>query len=243
MPNFLNRVKMTTATTGTGTLTLGSAVSTFRSFATAGAVNAAVYSYLIQEGTAWEVGRGVYTTSGTTLSRVLVESSTGSLISLAGAATVAQIAAAHDLKFMGARVYSAADLTAQNASAFMTIPFDSESVDTNAFHDTVTNNGRLTIPSGLGINYVDVVANSFVSLDTADTYGALGIRRNGTDTIAAQYFEKGTTDFRASAVALSVPVVAGDYFEARLGTESDISVTIVGGAGNLGTTFSIRVVG
>lgn len=92
MTSLLDRVKMTTATTGTGTMTLGSAVSPYQSFASAGAVNATLYAYLIEDGTAWELGTGTYTTSGTTLTRVLGSSSTGSLLNLSGSATVAIVA-------------------------------------------------------------------------------------------------------------------------------------------------------
>lgn len=91
MSLLLNRAKMTTATAGTGTVTLGSAVSPYQTFANAGAVNTLIYPYLIEDGTAWEIGNGVYTSSGTTLSRVLVQSSTGSLLNLSGSATVAVV--------------------------------------------------------------------------------------------------------------------------------------------------------
>jgi len=67
-----DRVKETSTTTGTGTLTLAGAVSGFRSFADIG--NSNTTAYVILEGsestpTAWEVGIGTYTASGTTLSR------------------------------------------------------------------------------------------------------------------------------------------------------------------------------
>lgn len=93
---LLNRAKVSTATTGTGTVTLGSAVSPFRSWSAAGAVNGSVYSYLIEEGVDWEIGTGTYTSSGTTLSRTLTASSTGSLLNLAGTATVACILRTED---------------------------------------------------------------------------------------------------------------------------------------------------
>jgi len=67
-----DRIKETSTTTGTGTLTLAGAVSGFRSFADIG--NSNTCPYVILEAsesapTAWEVGIGTYTSSGTTLSR------------------------------------------------------------------------------------------------------------------------------------------------------------------------------
>jgi hypothetical protein len=102
MGKLLNRAKANTTTTGTGTVTLGTTVSPYQSWASAGAVNGQVYSYLIEDTIggvpAWEIGTGTYTSSGTTLSRTLIESSSGALLNLSGAATVVCIANQADLK-------------------------------------------------------------------------------------------------------------------------------------------------
>ena len=73
-----DRVKETTTTTGTGTLTLAGAASGFRSFATIGNGNSTYYAIVDSTNNAWEVGVGTYTSSGTTLSRDTIISSSNS---------------------------------------------------------------------------------------------------------------------------------------------------------------------
>jgi len=77
-----DRVRETSATTGTGTITLAGAVYGYQSFAAIGNGNATYYTIYDQTSGAWEVGIGTYTASGTTLSRttVLSSSNSGSLV-------------------------------------------------------------------------------------------------------------------------------------------------------------------
>lgn len=70
MPLVLaDRVKETTTTIGTGTVTLGGAATGFQSFAVIGNGNTTYYTIAGQGTSEWEVGIGTYTASGTTLSR------------------------------------------------------------------------------------------------------------------------------------------------------------------------------
>lgn len=96
--SLTNRAKASTATTGTGTVTLGSAVVPYQTWATSGAVTGRFYDYLIEDGTSWEIGLGLYNAGTGTLTRPgpgvdpNFESSSGALLNLSGSATVACVA-------------------------------------------------------------------------------------------------------------------------------------------------------
>lgn len=77
-----DRVKETTTTTGTGTVTLLGAATGYQAFSAIGNGNTTYYTIAGQTSSEWEVGIGTYTSSGTTLSRdtVLASSNSGSLV-------------------------------------------------------------------------------------------------------------------------------------------------------------------
>ena len=122
MPVLKNRAKMSTSTTGTGTITLGSAEDGYQTFADAGVANGDVVRYVIEDGNNFEIGTGTYTSSGTTLSRTVSESSNSdAAINLSGSATVFIGATAEDIPALYAENPSSAtdpSATGANAIAF-----------------------------------------------------------------------------------------------------------------------------
>jgi hypothetical protein len=73
-----DRVKETTTTTGTGTLTLDGAANGFQAFSVLGDGSTTYYAISDAISGDWEVGIGTYTLSGTTLARTTVLSSANS---------------------------------------------------------------------------------------------------------------------------------------------------------------------
>jgi len=144
MAKLFNRAKMTTSTTGTGTVTLGSASVGFQSFADAGVSNGDVVQYVIEEGSNFEIGTGTYTASGTTLSRTPSESSnSGSAISLTGAATVSVTAVHSDFNLLQHEGVTKVAPTATGATVTGTLAATAVTGDGSGL------TGIVSIPSGL----------------------------------------------------------------------------------------------
>lgn len=241
MATLANLARMTTSTTGTGTITLGTNANACLTFADAGITNGQTVSYGIEDGDNSEVGRGLYTSAGTTLTRTVLKSTnSNNPINLSGTAEVFIIALTEDIRFSGARVKKAADQTAANYTTATAVAFDAEDFDTDGFHDNATNNTRLTIPAGKGIRYVELYGCVEGNLDANDTFRTLLIKQNGTTDVGGTIRDEfGSGFYSIEAHSGPVQVVDGDYFELFFLTESDTSITIVDDL----TRFTIRVVG
>lgn len=108
-----NLARVYSSTTGTGTLTLGAAVPGFLTFGDAGVLDGETVTYSIRDRSNSEIGQGVYTASGTTLSRVTVYESTnsGNKISCSGNEQVLITAAAENIGWNLAMSESGASVT------------------------------------------------------------------------------------------------------------------------------------
>ncbi len=104
---YVDRAWVNTTTTGTGTITLGTAVTGYFTFAEAGLQPSCRITYTIIDRTDFEVGIGTYDSAGPTLSRDTVTASKiggtagTSKINLSGSATVFVTISALELEYFG----------------------------------------------------------------------------------------------------------------------------------------------
>lgn len=244
-----NRARMTTATTGTGTITLGSAVAGHQSFAAAGVTNGTVVSYCIEDGADWEVGTGTYTSSGTTLSRTVLESSNAdAALNLSGSAEVFITALAEDfeaLQPLDSDLTAVAGLSstglvrrtgAGTFSAGTTVS-TAEIADANVTLAKIANGTALSVV-GRSANSTGVYADI-----SAGTDGHV-LRRSGTTlgfgTLASGAFASNTIPITAQANLAGLSVMG------RSASTSGAVAAITGAAGGVlrvsGTTLGFGTI-
>lgn len=145
MIGFHNIARMYSTTTGTGTLTLTTAFPGCNTFANAGAVDGERLRYTIRDGRNTEVGIGIYTASGTTLSRATVLSSTngGSKIDCSGSETVEIVMASEDITPFASYYYNSTE-SITNATNGHTMLIDTEWDDQAGLATLASNQVTLT---------------------------------------------------------------------------------------------------
>ncbi len=154
-----DRIKETSTTSGTGTLTLAGAVSGFRSFADIGNGNTTYYAIVDSGAATWEVGIGTYTSSGTTLSRdTVLSNSSGTTTKINFSASSKEVFVTYpasksvheDASDVAYAQHLAASngilLTNSTVNTSMTLPTGYEGI---SGHNTVVASGvTVTVPSG-----------------------------------------------------------------------------------------------
>lgn len=115
--------------------------------------------------------------------------------------------------YSGAAIYKTSTQSVANTVA-TAVTFDSEYLDTDAYHSTATNTSRFTIPSGKDGKFLITANLGWSAQQSATT--VLFVYKNGAQMVTSQYPQAsnassgGLTSVTISAI---VAGVAGDYFE------------------------------
>jgi hypothetical protein len=169
-----------------------------------------------------ELARGA---EGATYKKLLGVSS--GLVQTASVANAAITKAKTEARFR-CKAYHSAVQSINNATLTV-LAFDSEEYDVGNLHDTVTNNSRITIPTGGDVGLWILVAGVYWA---ANATGAriVQILKNGTTVVARnqiQAVNSALDDTVQQAIATLDSLTVGDYFEVRVLQRS-------GGALNVG---------
>lgn len=154
-----DRIKETSTTSGTGTLTLAGASAGFRSFADIGNGNTTYYAIVDSNAGTWEVGIGTYTSSGTTLSRdTVLSNSSGTTAKINFAANSKDVFVTYpsdksvheDASDVAYAQHLAASngifLSNQTVSTTMTFPTGYDGI--SGKNSTIASGVTVTVPSG-----------------------------------------------------------------------------------------------
>lgn len=238
---FKDRVGDTSTTTGAGTLTLAGAPPTgYRDF-TAHTTGATVrYGVTSADSTEWEVGEGVWTASGATLTRVTVyaSSNAGALVNFsAGTKTVYEVmTAASVTAYVGCKATNNGTQAISNTTSTAVL-FGGEDWDSDAIHDTSTDTSRFTVPTGRGGRWQFSWGLQFAANATGQRIAWL--RKNGgTDSNNVHGSGDRKTGHGTHPATLGkvtvVDLAAGDYVELFVYQDSGSALNL--GAPTGGTT-------
>lgn len=140
------------------------------------------------------------------------------LVSVANALKVYRVNAAGDdievavTGFVGAKANHSTTQSLNNTT-FTTLSFDSETFDTNTFHDLVTNNSRFTIPSAKGGKFLLRASVEFAANGTGARH--VVIRKNGTNAAYVSSGNAGGSDATVVVCSAVLSAVATDYFDVQ----------------------------
>ena len=240
-----NRAKMSTSTTGTGTITLGSALSGYQTFAQAGITNGQTVRYTIEDGTNFEIGSGVFTSSGTTLTRNVTESTNSdNAINLSGSGEVFITASAADI-FVND---GATSLTTTGVGTFASLDISGDiDVDGTTNLDAVDIDGAVNIAADLTIASTNKIlfndASQFIqgssatvlsiaatdeidlTATTIDINGAVALNgavTGATNVTLSGELDAATGDFATSIAVANVDIATGAISLRNGGTQSYI---------------------
>lgn len=138
----------------------------------------------------------------------------------------------------GAKAFGSANQAIATGASFKVVALNSEAYDTDTIHDNVTNNGRLTVPTGV----TRIRLSGYVKWEpNGSSFRLMKITKNGAAGTIDDDQAGFEPDIFQSAANQSVPdagvlidsgiirAVATDFFELEVSQESGVSLNLLAG--------------
>jgi len=180
-----------------------------------------------------------YYTSSTAKARIAIGTA-GQVLKVNSGATAPEWGAAPAASFAGVSLFNSDALTSIANNTATAALFDSESFDSNAFHSTVTNTSRITIPAGKAGKYA--INSAFFFQDNANGARRLDIYKNGSAYARTQMPPDSVSQI-AVTLNLIMDLAESDYIECFLFQNSGGSLNIYGGSAPIQGLFSAFLIG
>jgi hypothetical protein len=180
-------------------------------------------------------------TAADTPARLAVGNNGESLVADSSASTGLKYAKAPN--WHGARVYKSGTQTITNNTQ-TTLTFDAELYDTDNYHSNITNNNRLTIPTGLGGVYYVRARAQFDSNSTGARYLILAVDGDTSGQYDSYVVYQAVNGAETMIdINTIISLSAGSYVQAFVIQVSGGSLTNNVGAAIYKTDFSLNLIG
>jgi len=188
----------------------------------------------VEKSTLTTTGDLVYASAANTPARLGI-GSTGQVLTVSGG--VPAWSAASMPNFVGCVLYKTANQSLSSGTVTM-VTWGEEVVDTDGFHSLVSNDQRITIPSGKAGKYLISVMVTYGS--NATGFRQLGVRVNGTG-LAALYETSALSGTETTQTFTMIyPLAVGEYIEARAYQNSGGNLNITA---SYSSFFSVQYLG
>jgi hypothetical protein len=167
-------------------------------------------------------GDTIYSSSGSTPARLGIGSA-GQVLTVASGVPSWATPAGGSSTFVGCAVFTTSNQSIPN-SAYTAINFNSEAIDTDAFHSTSTNTSRITIPSGKAGKYL---VTFHVMYDPAVTGSrSINVYKNGATLMGSGEVEGSAGSYVYNSGSFIAELAVADYLEFMIYQTSGGALTV-----------------
>src|SRR5262249_27467161 len=134
------------------------------------------------------------------------------------------------------RAYNTGDISIVQSDAEKLLTFDSEDYDTDTYHSTSSNTGRLTVPT-TGYYHIEAMLQFSYALASGSTFALLSLFKNGTTLLGrtqGPFFSGPTGGYWQTVKSGVFSLTASDYVTLTVQIQGAASTVKVLGSTTLG---------